>query len=76
MGTNIVSKIQSKEKDEDSSKNDKLKCVLKVDDKFYGGDKQDSTRSGIFGIKGVAITQIDNLKFNEVNSKRYNFISL
>jgi|GEM_PF-5053094 len=72
MGTDIVSKIQSKEKDEEEylSKNDRLEGVLKVDDKFYGGDKYSSTRSSILGVKGVAITKIDNLKFNEVNDAK------
>ena len=72
MGTDIISKIRSKEKDEEeySLKNDRLEYVLKVDDKFYGGNKYCSTSSGIFGIKGLAITKIDNLKFNEVKDAK------
>jgi len=72
MGTDIISKIRSKEKDEEeySLKNDRLEYVLKVDDKFYGGDKYSSTHSGILGIKGLAITKIDNLKFNEVKDAK------
>jgi len=42
----------------------------KEDDKFYGGNKYCSTSSGIFGIKGLAITKIDNLKFNEVKDAK------
>lgn len=72
MGTNIVSKIQSREKDEEEylAKNDKLEYVLNVDDKFYGGDKYSSVRSGIFGIKGLTMTQINNLKFNQVDNAK------
>lgn len=69
MGTDIVSKIRSKEDSVEDyiSKKDKLEYVLKVEDKFYGGDKYSSLDSSFWsGIEGVAITQIDNLKYDQI----------
>lgn len=69
MGTDIVSKIQSREVSEEEyiAKKDKLEYVLKIDDKFYSGNKYASVDNSFFGgIKGVAITKIDNLKYDQI----------
>lgn len=72
MGTNIVSKIKSNEDDEGVylSKNDKLEYILNVDGKFYSGYKYSNLRSTLFGIKGLAITEIDNLTFNDIDESK------
>lgn len=72
MGTNIVSKIRFNEDDEGVylSKNDKLEYILNVDGKFYSGGKYSNLRSTLFGIKGLAIIEIGNLNFNDIDNSK------
>lgn len=77
MGTNLVSSISAPRDKVDSYKNiwDSIEYVVKVDDKYYGGNNSTHIGSSYLGYifnedRGITTTHINNLKYDEFKNAK------